>query len=267
MSPSPDRQRRFQSILHRVAGFAVGAAIAFGLHTAAAALPIADAGRDIAIPVGTRVDIDASNSRAPPGRLIAFRWSILQAPAGSTAALDSRSPAPSFVADRPGDYVVKLVVVADDGTRSEPARVVLTAVEGDVVPLANAGRSQYTFPGVAVEVDGRQSHDPSSRPLAFRWSLDSRPEGSRIADADIAFADTAVARMTPDVEGRYRLELRVDNGAAASSDRVDVVATRGNLPPIADAGADAIVAHGDPVVLDGSVSVDPDARPAPLRVA
>lgn len=91
--------------------------------------PVADAGPDQEVTVGTTVQLDGSGSRDPDGDPLNFMWEILAKPTGSVAALSNpRIARPTFVADKAGTYTVKLTV--NDGRGgSDTAQVTITAVE------------------------------------------------------------------------------------------------------------------------------------------
>src|SRR5262245_31560153 len=79
--------------------------------------PVADAGPDRAARTFDIVTIDgsashdtASNADEVTSGLVRFEWRIVEAPAGSVATLDSASPETRLVPDRPGNYVVELIV-------------------------------------------------------------------------------------------------------------------------------------------------------------
>ncbi len=92
--------------------------------------PVADAGADRSIEVGTRVTLDGSLSRDPEDTVLTCFWH-LATPAGSLAALsDPRAAKPSFTADVAGAYTATLVV--DDGVNESAP----DTVRIDVVPLA-----------------------------------------------------------------------------------------------------------------------------------
>jgi len=96
--------------------------------------PIADAGPDQTVPVGTLVQLDGSQSRDPdPGDTLRFQWTLTTKPAGSGATLsDPTSPQPRFMADVAGTYESTLVV-SDGKVQSLPDRVTITARPGEVM--------------------------------------------------------------------------------------------------------------------------------------
>ena len=82
--------------------------------------PVANAGSDFTVPVGTTASLDGRTSSDADLDSISFLWSFDSVPNGSTAALSSISSSQiSFVPDELGDYTIKLVV--NDGTEdSQP---------------------------------------------------------------------------------------------------------------------------------------------------
>ncbi len=230
-------------------------------------LPIADAGADVSGVVGTPVVIDGSRSHGPASQLIHFRWVIARAPAGSAATLDTADPAPVFIPDVPGEYLLQLVVVTEEGAASLPAGMTLIAFERGAAPNVRVGRDRHVGVGAPVDLDGRMSHDPRQRPLAFHWSFLSVPKASRLSDANIRRRETATPSFTPDVAGVYLIELEASNGELASEDVVTVTASTGNIPPVADAGKQQEIRDRVPFALNGAASFDPDLGPSPLGFA
>jgi len=82
--------------------------------------PIANAGDDFTIGVTRTAHLDGGASGDPDGDPLTFSWAFVTIPAGSSATLAGpTTAAPAFVIDRPGTYVVRLVV--NDGVLdSEP---------------------------------------------------------------------------------------------------------------------------------------------------
>src|SRR5262249_1932908 len=79
--------------------------------------PVADAGLDQTVSTGSLVSLNGSRSTDADGDSITFSWSFVSRPAGSVARLsDSSAVLPTFVADRPGSYVVQLIV--NDGVNA-----------------------------------------------------------------------------------------------------------------------------------------------------
>ena len=90
----------------------------------------ADDSAALAVRLGDRVDLRATGSFDPDGRVVATRWAAWSVPGGSSARLEPsrESREVAFVADREGAYVWELVVVDDDGQDSAaPCRVVVRA--------------------------------------------------------------------------------------------------------------------------------------------
>lgn len=234
--------------------------------SAANSAPVAHAGPDQSVLVGATVELDGSGSTDADGDLLSYSWSITSRPAGSQAQLtfespDNDDPAPTFVADVPGVYVISLVV-GDSKALSAPSSVTVTAAAGNVAPVANAGDDVSTVVGRAVTLDGALSSDANGDPLTYAWAIVSRPAGSA---AVLVAPASASPGLTPDVAGIYVVELVVNDGQLASApDRVVVTAGAAgvNVAPVAVAGPrQRNVAVGQTVQLDGSKSYDPNGTP------
>ncbi|HVG85147.1 MAG TPA: PKD domain-containing protein, partial [Vicinamibacterales bacterium] len=190
-------------------------------------------------------------------------WSITSKPAGSTAELSytngvADDPAPTFVADVAGVYVLGLVV-GDGKTFSTQASLTVTAAVGNEAPMASAGDDVSTVVGTTVSLSGALSSDANGDTLTYTWTLVSRPAGSVAAPVN---PGSATPTLTPDVPGLYVVELVVSDGVLSSAPD-SVVVTAGdpnvNLAPVANAGPrQRNVAIGQTVVLDGSKSYDPN---------
>ncbi|MDF2152779.1 PKD domain-containing protein [Vibrio sp. CAU 1672] len=216
--------------------------------------PIADAGKPLQLTAGQVAHLNGSASSDPEGDSLSYAWSILSAPASSSAALSSATVvAPNFTPDVEGTYVFQLVV-NDGSLSSAPSTVVVT--DTDLPPVAHAGNDQSVTNGVLVTVDGTQSFDPELQPLSYAWSMLSQPSSS---SASLSNASTAVATFTTDVAGDYLLQLTVtDAGGQSNTDTVLIRDTATNTMPVADAGRDLQVDMGTSTVLDGSGSSDAD---------
>jgi hypothetical protein len=108
----------------------------------------------------------------------------------------------------------------------ETPQPVASAPRADAPPQARiAPAADSVAVGQPLGLDGTQSADPEGAELFFRWSLESRPQGSQ---ATLTGANLPQATLTPDVSGRYEVMLLVHDGTESASARVSV---RAVLPP------------------------------------
>ena len=226
--------------------------------TAAAlnAVPVANAGADQSVSVGTVVTLDGSASSDANGDALNYQWALTVRPAGSTAVLsDTGAVKPTFMADVAGSYTATLTV-RDGKSTSAPDTVSVVASTVNAAPVANAGPDQSVVTGSVVTLDGSASTDADGDVLRYRWSLTAVPSGSRAT-----LSDSAVSRptFTPDLDGTYVASLVVSDGTVDSNvDTVAITSARANAAPIANAGSDQSVYKLATVTLDGSQSSDPD---------
>jgi hypothetical protein len=80
--------------------------------------------------------LSGANSLDPLGGGLTWLWSVVEAPPGAQGAFDDPSiVAPSLHVDVAGDWTVQLQVDAVDGTRSAPARCLITAVPAEDIRI------------------------------------------------------------------------------------------------------------------------------------
>lgn len=73
--------------------------------------PLARAGADRVVAVGTTVELDGLESSDPEADPLVYRWHLMEVPVESRAQLERLDAAVTrFVADQPGSYRVRLVV-------------------------------------------------------------------------------------------------------------------------------------------------------------
>ena len=225
--------------------------------------PTASAGGDLNVATGTLVTLDGSASSDPEGDSLNFSWTLI-APTSSNATLsNSNAEKPSFIADITGSYVAYLVV--DDGSFTDSdVAAVNASVSTNNSPIADAGINQSEPSGSTVLLDGTGSTDPDGDPLTYEWTFSRVPGSSNLTDADITAASTNSASFSPDVNGSYRIRLKVSDGLLESTDQtvITVYASgSANAPPIADPGPNLVVSLGGLAEPDGSSSFDPDGDP------
>ena len=218
--------------------------------------PVADAGPDQSVDMGTTVVLDGASSSDVDGDPLTYSWT-LATPGGGATLSDPTAVGPSFTPDIEGVYTATLIV--NDGTDdSTPDSVTITAqvVVVNTAPVADAGPDQTVNVGDTVPLNGTGSSDAEGDPITFSWSLTTMPAGSTAALTDAAAASPS---FVADVEGDYVAQLIVNDGefdSPADTVLVTAQAVVVNTAPTASAGIDQNVSVGDSVVLDGSGSTD-----------
>ena len=220
--------------------------------------PVADAGIDRQVEVGSSVMLDGSRSSDAEGDALTYSWELVSVPESSAAAIaDAEATATSFVADVVGVYLVRLVV-NDGKASSNPTTIEITSVAGppsNQPPVAKVGQDLAVEVGDAVTLDGSNSQDPEMKPLTFSWALEV-PNGSFVALDD---ATSATPAFTPDAIGTYTATLIVNDGELDSEpESVKIQVAKDNTAPTARAGMNLAGVIDEPVELDGSMSSDPE---------
>ena len=229
--------------------------VAMLLFTACTA-PVADAGIDQNVSVGSTVTLDGSASEDANGDELTFQWSFVDKPDESNAKLsDATLVKPTFLADTEGSYIIQLIV-NDGNVDSDPDSVSVTAVKVNVPPVADAGSVQSVKTGDVVQLDGSGSSDADDDSLTYKWSITTKPDGS---SADLSNETSVNPYFTADEDGEYIVQLIVNDGKQDSrADSVQIIAATNNSQPIANAGSDINTTLDSYIILDGSRSYDPD---------
>ncbi len=220
--------------------------------------PTAQASADDTVPVGVQTTLDGSESKSPTGTPLSYQWTLTAKPSGSTASLSTpNSVRATFTPDVAGTYTGTLVV-RGGGVDSAPNAVTLTAVTGNVAPVANAGLDRNAAPNATITLDGTASRDPNNTSVTYSWRIVEQPPGSH---PTLTNATLATPTFTTDMAGRYVFALTCSDGSLTSTDHVVIILATGNLPPVANAGFDQAAIAGQQVMLNGSGSSDPNGDP------
>lgn len=118
--------------------------------------------------------------------------------------------------------------------------------------IALTGR-RVVSKGVAANLDAKSTRDPNDDPVSFTWKIRKAPDGS---SAELVGPTSPTVSLTPDLAGKYTVEVSVSDGELTSTKSIDLIAS--NDAPVAFAGDDRSEAFGAEVVLDGSASSDPN---------
>lgn len=222
--------------------------------------PVANAGVDQSVLVNAVVSLDGRDSSdANRDDVLTFTWSLVRPDGTSTVLTGVR---PTFTAALTGIYTASLTV-RDAVSSSEPdaVRVVVSAVNAPPVAVITAPTSVVM--STRVQLSGASSTDSNRDTLNYKWALLNKPMKATGALADSAAVLSSAILVNPlftaDVAGVYVLSLVVNDGQVNSEPvTVTVTASGQNLPPVANAGPEQVVAVGAPVTLSGSASTDPN---------
>lgn len=188
----------------------------------------AEAGPAQSVIAGTLVSLNGSQSTGAAGSLITYQWSMISKPVGSGAVISNPTTVnPTFNADLPGQYNLKLAVTDGASITSEDTIIITAAASAsNAVPVAQAGIAQRVVTGTVVTLDGSGSSDANGDLLTYSWAFTSKPTGS---SATLSSTTAAKPTFTPDVVGTYVFNLTVNDGEVNSSpSTVNVVSIANN---------------------------------------
>lgn len=221
--------------------------------------PVANAGPNRTVAVGSTVALSGSGSSDVDGDGLKYSFLLITRPTGSAATLAKASTvSPAFVADKPGIYVVQLTV-NDGKINSVPVAVTITTQ--NTQPVANPGANQTVGAGALVELNGAASTDVDGDALTYKWSLISVPAGSTAA---LSSATSVKPTFKADRQGTYVAQLIVNDGKTSSVPKTVTVSTNAVQAPSANAGPNQTVKHGSLVTLNGS-GTDPQKLSVSFR--
>jgi hypothetical protein len=228
--------------------------------------PVANAGPNQTVRVSSTVQLDGSGSSDVDNDPLTYCWSIFSKPVGSTATLSNLSAVkPTFIADKPGTYVAKLIV--NDGiANSAPATTTITVLPAVVnqPPIVAAGPSQtIILPGTAI-LNGAATDDglPAGSTLTILWSKISGPGTVTFSNPN-ALSTAA----TFSVAGIYVLRLAASDSALSSTSDVIITVNPGNQAPVVNAGSAQTITLPATATLNGTATDDGLPTGSALSVA
>jgi hypothetical protein len=214
--------------------------------------PVANPGQNQTVAIGAQVQLNGAGSTDVDGDPLTYQWSFVSTPGSSTAQLSSTSAVnPSFTADKPGNYIVQLIV--NDGKINSAAKTVTISTNAVQAPTANPGQNQSVKRFTQVTLNGSGT-DPQSLPLTFVWALIHKPANST---ATLSSTTAQNPTFTVDLPGDYIAQLVVNNGYQNSAPATVTITTT-NTAPVANAGQPQTVTAGTLVSLSGAASSDAD---------
>ena len=214
--------------------------------------PVANAGIEQTVNEGEIVYLDGSASFDPDSYSISFIWT---APEGIVLS-STNLPETSFIAPEvTADTQYSFILTVNDGySDSQPSEVIITVLNVNKPPLANAGQNQTVYEGEMVNLDGSDSFDPDGDDISYQWNAPEEVVLSSPVSARPSFLAPEVMEDT-----QFVFSLIVNDGYSDSElSEVTITVVNVNKPPVSKAGINQTVNEGTLVTLDGTGSSDPD---------
>jgi len=195
--------------------------------------PVADAGEDQTVLIGSPVELNGTASFDTDGTITEWLWNVS---AGNPVTIHmdgANTSVANFTApDATGVYSFTLVVKDDNETWSLEDEVNVTVeLPPNVVPFAIVRATPAIELGDVIDLNGSASYDPDGDIVEWQWNCTSN------ASLVIIGADGPLASATPGEAGTYifTLKVRDDRGdwSLDTSASVLVVQPDVNLPPVA----------------------------------
>jgi len=219
--------------------------------------PVANAGPDQSVPMGTLVTLDGTGST---GGSLTYIWTQV---AGPTVALGNATSAhPTFSAPlvpaAGGTATFELTVCEGTSSNcSDPDTVGVHIINVNRPPVADAGPDQTVQEGSPVLLDGTASYDPDIEPLTYQWTQILGPAVTLLGGNTVL--PTFVAPSVGPAGATIVFDLTVtDPRNLTGPDSVSIFVTNLNQVPVANAGPDQTVNENASVTLNGMLSTDPD---------
>lgn len=173
--------------------------------------PTANAGPDQTVKLNSVVTLNGGGSKDPDNDPLTYQWTLVTFPQGSTATLKNPTTVnPTFTADKPGAYNIRLVVSDSKLTSTED--IVIVSTENSA-PVANAGPDLNGTVNKLVQLDGSGSKDADGNPLTYLWSFVTVPDTSTALLSDSTIVNPT---FTPDIAGLYVVQLIVNDSKVNS---------------------------------------------------
>ncbi len=204
--------------------------------------PKADAGPGKSVSVGDTVVLNGSASADDSGAPISYQWALLAKPSGSSATISPsvNSPTPSFIADKPGEYLAQLMVSNGVYTSTPSTVLINTGTTSGLIispnPLMFGNQEVHTTSGPA----GLTVTNPTNATVQVTGFLTTgaNPGDFNILNLQLPLiinpstASIVKVLFTPGDSGPRSANLIVNSDTGGSPNIVQMIGTGGQGIPV-----------------------------------
>jgi len=221
--------------------------------------PIAMISDDISSKIGNVNWFSAENSAAANGQLLSYFWQLKSKPATSNSVIgDATNIKGYLIADAAGIYEVSLTVTNTENKLTATKELTIVAEEllTNSAPVAVISKPLTAYaPEQLVRLNATASYDSDCNDLTYQWRLEVPTSAQYVS---LAGDTTEFVEFYVDGIGEYYITLEVKDGFLTNETTQTITVTDQNITPVANAGADQVIAVGEALVLDGAASSDAD---------
>jgi len=216
--------------------------------------PYAIAGEDDTVYSNDSVELNGSLSYDNDGIISSWDWNCTSHP--EIIIQNENTSTPTFTPNQSGKYIFTLRVEDDRGRWSAEDSVIITVMEHNLPPIANAGSDFTTSLNQTTYLNGTLSYDSDGSIITWNWICTNDPLLS-INDQNSSTPSFIPLEITT-----YTFTLAVKDihniWSGIDYVNISVVELPINSLPVASAGENITVMINTTVTLDGSNSVDDD---------
>ena len=153
-------------------------------------LPVANAGEFRAVPPSQLVRLYGTADKGDYNGQFSYKWSFISGPDGSNIndsdLMKAETRNPHFTPDIEGNYEFQFVVnVGQNAKATATNSIILQVTSENLPPVVTVTEEQEGNVNSEVVLDGAGTVDPNGDELTFTWSVTSKPEGSKLENADL----------------------------------------------------------------------------------
>jgi PKD repeat protein len=171
--------------------------------------PVADAGNDQKVKVGTTVHFGAADSTDPDNDPLSYKWDF---DSSNGIQVESSMIAPTHIYSQPGVYTVTLTV--NDGKANSTDTVQVTVI-ADTVPTVELGADFSSEVNTWIFFDVRNATDQDGDALTYKWDFDA-------SDGIGVDSTEPLPEWKYNKAGTFKVTLTVSDGKNSVSDTVNV---------------------------------------------